>query len=91
MTAFITDAHPGASTAAPATAWMFSQTGVLARIHHWGTENDPAFKHHDGHALPQGFGRRCFSVPDLDVAFIKDSHGYWIESVEPGRLMMLGR
>ena len=74
MTAFITDAHPGASTAspAPATAWMFSQIGVLALIHHWGTQNDPAFKHHDGNAQPQGFGHRCFSKPNLDVAFIKD-------------------
>ena len=50
------------------TAWTFSQRGILELTHNWGTEEDPAFKYHDGNAQPQGFGHICFSVPDLDVA-----------------------
>jgi lactoylglutathione lyase len=50
------------------TAWTFSQRAVLELTHNWGTENDPAFKYHDGNAQPQGFGHICFSVPDLDAA-----------------------
>ncbi len=50
------------------TAWTFSQRGILELTHNWGTEDDPAFKYHDGNAQPQGFGHICFSVPDLDAA-----------------------
>ena len=50
------------------TAWTFSQRAVLELTHNWGTENDAAFKYHDGNAQPQGFGHICFSVPDLDAA-----------------------
>jgi lactoylglutathione lyase len=50
------------------TSWTFSQRAVLELTHNWGTENDAAFKYHDGNAQPQGFGHICFSVPDLDAA-----------------------
>lgn len=50
------------------TRWTFSQRGILELTHNWGTENDPAFRYHDGNAEPQGFGHICFSVPDLDAA-----------------------
>ena len=50
------------------TAWTFAQRGILELTHNWGTEDDPAFKYHDGNAQPQGFGHICFSVPDLDAA-----------------------
>ncbi|XAH22715.1 lactoylglutathione lyase [Xylophilus sp. GW821-FHT01B05] len=50
------------------TEYTFSQRGVLELTHNWGTENDPAFKYHDGNAQPQGFGHICFAVPDLAAA-----------------------
>jgi lactoylglutathione lyase len=50
------------------TAWTFAQHGVLELTHNWGTENDAAFKYHDGNAQPQGFGHICVSVPNLDAA-----------------------
>jgi len=50
------------------TAWTFAQRGILELTHNWGTEDDAAFKYHDGNAQPQGFGHICFSVPDLDAA-----------------------
>jgi lactoylglutathione lyase len=50
------------------TAWTFSQRGILELTHNWGSEDDPAFKYHDGNAQPQGFGHICFSVPDLAAA-----------------------
>lgn len=50
------------------TVWTFSQRGVLELTHNWGSENDPAFRYHDGNAQPQGFGHICFSVPDLAAA-----------------------
>ena len=49
-------------------AWTFAQRGILELTHNWGSENDEAFKYHDGNAKPQGFGHICFSVPDLDAA-----------------------
>ena len=50
------------------TAWTFGQRAVLELTHNWGTEDDAAFRYHDGNAQPQGFGHLCFSVPDLDAA-----------------------
>jgi lactoylglutathione lyase len=50
------------------TVWTFRQHGILELTHNWGTEDDPAFRYHDGNAQPQGFGHICFSVPDLDAA-----------------------
>lgn len=50
------------------TTWTFSQQGILELTHNWGTEDDPAFRYHDGNAQPQGFGHICFAVPDLAAA-----------------------
>lgn len=59
---------PPPGDAGERTAWTFAQRGILELTHNWGTEDDPAFKYHDGNAQPQGFGHICFSVPDLDAA-----------------------
>ncbi len=60
---------PGApADAADRTEYTFSQRGVLELTHNWGTEDDPAFRYHDGNAQPQGFGHICFAVPDLQAA-----------------------
>lgn len=48
--------------------WAFRQRGILELTHNWGTEDDAAFRYHDGNAQPQGFGHICFSVPDLAAA-----------------------
>lgn len=50
------------------TVWTFRQQGILELTHDWGTEDDPAFRYHDGNAQPQGFGHICFAVPDLAAA-----------------------
>lgn len=50
------------------TVWTFRQQGILELTHNWGTQDDPAFKYHDGNAQPQGFGHICFAVPDLAAA-----------------------
>lgn len=50
------------------TVWTFRQQGLLELTHNWGTEDDPAFKYHDGNSQPQGFGHICFAVPDLAAA-----------------------
>lgn len=59
---------PPPEDAGERTAWTFAQRGILELTHNWGTEDDPAFRYHDGNAQPQGFGHICFSVPDLDAA-----------------------
>jgi lactoylglutathione lyase len=67
---------PPPEDAGERTAWTFSQRGILELTHNWGTEDDPAFRYHDGNAQPQGFGHICFSVPDLDAAVAWfDQHG----------------
>jgi lactoylglutathione lyase len=50
------------------TTWTFGQRGILELTHNWGTEDDAAFRYHDGNAQPQGFGHICFAVPDLAAA-----------------------
>ena len=49
-------------------SWTFAQQGILELTHNWGTESQADFRYHDGNAQPQGFGRICFSVPDLAAA-----------------------
>jgi lactoylglutathione lyase len=70
------------------TAWAFSQHGLLELTHNWGTENDPAFKYHDGNAQPQGFGLICFSVPDLDAAirWFDDNQVTYVKRPEQGKM-----
>jgi lactoylglutathione lyase len=48
--------------------WVFRQPALLELTHNWGTEADPAFRHHDGNAEPRGFGHIGVSVPDVDAA-----------------------
>lgn len=48
--------------------WLLSQRGVLELTHNHGTENDPAFRYHDGNGEPRGFGHICISVPDVVAA-----------------------
>lgn len=70
------------------TAWTFAQRAVLELTHNWGTEDDPAFKYHDGNAQPQGFGHLCISVPDLDAAvrwFDENGVGY-VKRPEQGKM-----
>jgi lactoylglutathione lyase len=62
------DDEPAPNDDGERMAWTFGRRGVLELTHNWGTEDDPAFKYHDGNAQPQGFGHICFSVPDLDAA-----------------------
>ena len=50
------------------TTWTFRQEAILELTHNWGTQDDPAFRYHDGNAQPQGFGHICFAVPDLAAA-----------------------
>ena len=70
------------------TAWTFSQRGVLELTHNWGTEDDPAFKYHDGNGAPQGFGHICFSVPDLDaaVAWLDRNEVPFVKRPEQGKM-----
>lgn len=70
------------------TAWTFSQRGILELTHNWGTENDPAFKYHDGNAQPQGFGHICFSVPDLAaaVAWFDENAVPYVKRPEQGKM-----
>lgn len=56
------------SDAGERMVWTFRQRGILELTHNWGTEDDAAFRYHDGNAQPQGFGHICFSVPDLAAA-----------------------
>jgi lactoylglutathione lyase len=70
------------------TAWTFSQRAILELTHNWGTENDPAFKYHDGNAQPQGFGHICFSVPDLDAAakWFDDNQVPYVKRPDQGKM-----
>ena len=70
------------------TAWTFAQRGILELTHNWGTENDAAFKYHDGNAQPQGFGHICFSVPDLDAAirWFDDNGAVYVKRPEQGKM-----
>ncbi len=86
-------ASPEQARSAPAdagdrTAWTFAQRGILELTHNWGTENDPAFKYHDGNAQPQGFGHICFSVPDLDaaVAWFDQNGVTYVKRPDQGRM-----
>ena len=86
-------AHVAADNAVPEeagerTAWTFAQRGVLELTHNWGTESDPAFRYHDGNALPQGFGHICFSVPDLDtaIAWFDENEVTYVKRPEDGRM-----
>ena len=70
------------------TAWTFAQRGILELTHNWGTENDAAFKYHDGNAQPQGFGHICFSVPDLDAAirWFDENAVVYVKRPEQGKM-----
>lgn len=70
------------------TAWTFGQRGILELTHNWGTEEDPAFKYHDGNAQPQGFGHICFSVPDLDAAirWFDDNEVTYVKRPDQGKM-----
>lgn len=70
------------------TVWTFSQRGILELTHNWGSEDDPAFKYHDGNAQPQGFGHICFSVPDLDAAirWFDDNGATYVKRPEQGKM-----
>lgn len=70
------------------TAWTFSQRGILELTHNWGTEDDPAFKYHDGNAQPQGFGHICFSVPDLAAAvrWFDENNVSYVKRPEQGKM-----
>jgi lactoylglutathione lyase len=70
------------------TAWTFSQRGILELTHNWGTEDDPAFRYHDGNAQPQGFGHICFSVPDLAAAirWFDDNQVPYVKRPEQGKM-----
>ena len=70
------------------TAWTFSQRGILELTHNWGTEDDPAFKYHDGNAQPQGFGHICFSVPDLAAAvhWFDENNVPYVKRPEQGKM-----
>jgi lactoylglutathione lyase len=88
---FLHRATPGAEVpddVGERTAWTFAQRGILELTHNWGTENDPAFKYHDGNAQPQGFGHICYSVPDLDLAvrWFDDNHVPYVKRPEQGKM-----
>lgn len=42
--------------------------GLLELTWNYGTENDEAFKYHNGNDSPQGFGHICVSVDNLEAA-----------------------
>jgi lactoylglutathione lyase len=48
--------------------WVFQQPALIELTHNWGTEDDPAFRYHDGNSDPRGFGHIGVSVPDVDAA-----------------------
>jgi lactoylglutathione lyase len=82
------EGNPAPEDQGERTVWTFSQRGILELTHNWGTEDDPAFKYHDGNAQPQGFGHICFSVPDLPAAvawFDKNEVGY-VKRPEQGKM-----
>ena len=70
------------------TEWTFSQRGILELTHNWGTEDDPAFRYHDGNAQPQGFGHICFSVPDLHaaVSWFDENKVEFVKRPEQGKM-----
>jgi lactoylglutathione lyase len=70
------------------TAWTFSQQGILELTHNWGSEEDPAFKYHDGNAPPQGFGHICFSVADLEAAvrWFDENQVTYVKRPEQGKM-----
>lgn len=70
------------------TAWTFRQRGILELTHNWGSEDDPAFKYHDGNAQPQGFGHICFSVPDLAAAvrWFDENNVQYVKRPEQGKM-----
>ena len=70
------------------TAWTFAQRGLLELTHNWGTEDDPAFRYHDGNAQPQGFGHICFSVPNLAAAvrWFDDNGVPFVKRPEQGKM-----
>ena len=53
------------------------------------TDLDAAIRWFDSNDVP--YVKRPEQGKMKDVAFIKDPDGYWIEIVEPARLMKLGR
>lgn len=36
--------------------WAFGQKATIELTHNWGTEDDEAFKYHNGNSEPRGFG-----------------------------------
>lgn len=70
------------------TQWTFNQRGILELTHNWGTEDDPAFKYHDGNTQPQGFGHICFSVPDLAaaIAWFDENNVQYVKRPEQGKM-----
>jgi lactoylglutathione lyase len=86
-------ARPGEDETVPEdegerTSWTFSQRGILELTHNWGTEDDPAFRYHDGNEQPQGFGHICFSVPDLAAAvrWFDDNNVAYVKRPDQGKM-----
>jgi lactoylglutathione lyase len=82
------DGEPVPQDAGERTQWTFRQRGILELTHNWGTEDDPAFRYHDGNAQPQGFGHICFAVPDLAAAvrWFDQNQVPFVKRPEQGRM-----
>lgn len=86
--AFAEADEPAPEDVGERTAWTFGQRAVLELTHNWGSEDDPAFKYHDGNAQPQGFGHICVAVPDLDAAvrWFDENGVTYVKRPEQGKL-----
>ncbi|KAI4211208.1 MAG: hypothetical protein LQ351_006006 [Letrouitia transgressa] len=62
--------------------------GLLELTWNYGTEDDPAFKYHDGNSEPQGFGHICVTVDDLDAACsrFEEKGVSWKKRLTDGRM-----
>ncbi|KAF7358707.1 putative lactoylglutathione lyase protein [Mycena sanguinolenta] len=62
--------------------------GLLELTWNYGTENDPAFKYHNGNDQPQGFGHIAVSVDDINAACARfeDMNVSWKKRLTDGRM-----